>query len=975
MNRIIWLFFFLWFLNAGLPAQNFSGGFGFNLPELDSSTQRFMPEFPAFTIDESHRVLANGDHFEAAGAPIRFWGVNITAAACFPPKNKAAAIAGRMRKMGINLVRFHHLENNWSGDDGSIFIYANGTRSLNIQTLDRLNYFIAQLKQNGIYVNMNLNVSRIFRPSDGVPGADSLPDFAKGVTLFDPWLQSLQREYALQLLTSVNPYTGMSLASDPVLAMVEMNNENSLYGWWKEDRLKPFSAGGTLMHRHAVLMDSLWNAYLSDKYASNAELANAWNVGVSVPGTGELLLNTGFESGQIAWPWSLEIHDQAVATVNAVTENPNSGAWCARLRVNEVTGTDWHIQFKQSGFSVQKDSIYALRFRARADADKPFSVSIMRDNAPYNWYGGAQLLATTAWQTFEVAFVADEDNQNFGRVSISPLQSTGDLYFDDFSLAKPGINGLEAGENLGNGTVRRIDWSRRHQYTDPRVADMAGFYIGLQKRHFDELRAYLRNELGVAAAITGTNALVGPADAAEHEDLDYLDDHSYWDHPWFPNGAWDPYDWQIGNQPMLRDPGFSAMAAAFSGLNFEGKPFTVSEYNHAAPNRFRVEMPPAMAAYASLHGADGIMFFEYNGDYTWEPDVLDGFFSLNRDNSVMALFPSCAAAYRNTFIAADPNPLVVQYTEEELYDLAKSDNQGRWSRFVPYPLSLNLEHAVKTGSYRANAGSDFTQLPDPGGSPYTTSGGETMLDTDRGLIQTATEWYCAIAGFLPEASNSVVGAMQLVSATDFGAITWVSITGESLNQANRSLLTVSTVQQNTGMLWDGVTTVHSSWGQAPTLQKPMLLQVQLNIEADSIRVYPLDNKGKENAYYTLLPVAANVFVLTVDQSVDKTLWYGLEAYRGLVSVPDATKTAYTCSLSPNPLGEASFVRVQVEAPEAANITIWVYDTQGKKVWDMSPQFCPAGKNTFTIHASGWASGAYQLVVQANQWVERRVLIR
>jgi hypothetical protein len=43
------------------------------------------------------------------------------------------------------------------------------TRDLDPEALDRLDYLIAQLKRNGIYVNLNLLVSRPFNAADGLP--------------------------------------------------------------------------------------------------------------------------------------------------------------------------------------------------------------------------------------------------------------------------------------------------------------------------------------------------------------------------------------------------------------------------------------------------------------------------------------------------------------------------------------------------------------------------------------------------------------------------------------------------------------------------------------------------------------------------------------------------------------------------------------------------------------------------------------
>ena len=99
------------FLQTGpLSSQPFSGGFSFILPVNDSSAQRFLPSFPAKTIVEADRVTTSGGQFIVGGKPIKFWGVNIVAGGAFPPKDKAAAIAARLRKMGVNLVRFHHLD-------------------------------------------------------------------------------------------------------------------------------------------------------------------------------------------------------------------------------------------------------------------------------------------------------------------------------------------------------------------------------------------------------------------------------------------------------------------------------------------------------------------------------------------------------------------------------------------------------------------------------------------------------------------------------------------------------------------------------------------------------------------------------------------------------------------------------------------------------------------------------------------------
>ena len=56
-------------------------------------------------------------------------------------------------------------------------------------------------------------------------------------TYFDERLIGLQKEYAAQLLTHTNAYTGTAYRDKPAVALVEFVNENSLVEAWFSDRL------------------------------------------------------------------------------------------------------------------------------------------------------------------------------------------------------------------------------------------------------------------------------------------------------------------------------------------------------------------------------------------------------------------------------------------------------------------------------------------------------------------------------------------------------------------------------------------------------------------------------------------------------------------------------------------------------------------------------------------------------------------
>ena len=194
----------------------------------------FLLEKPAgkdgfITIRNGHFVKPSGERF-------KIWGVNLTAGACFPEKKDASLVAAYLARFGINAVRLHFLDSNW-GQDRSLFNYSlNTTRELFAPQLDKLDYFISELKKAGIYTDLNLNVGRTFRKDDGVPEYEAL-GFAKAVTLFDDHIIELQKEYARQLLTHVNPYTGNAYINEPAIIVMEIVNENSLVEAWFDNRL------------------------------------------------------------------------------------------------------------------------------------------------------------------------------------------------------------------------------------------------------------------------------------------------------------------------------------------------------------------------------------------------------------------------------------------------------------------------------------------------------------------------------------------------------------------------------------------------------------------------------------------------------------------------------------------------------------------------------------------------------------------
>lgn len=174
--------------------------------------------------------IAGGHLVAGDGKRLRLWGVNITewskGSTMFPSKEDAPMWAATLARFGVNCVRLHFLD--LAAPRGLIDDARDDTRSFNADQLDRLDFWIAELKKRGVYINLNLNVGRSYKAGDGVKDADKIR-WAKGLTLYDPRLIELQKDYAKQLLTHYNPYTKTEYRNEPAIVTVEMVNENALY--------------------------------------------------------------------------------------------------------------------------------------------------------------------------------------------------------------------------------------------------------------------------------------------------------------------------------------------------------------------------------------------------------------------------------------------------------------------------------------------------------------------------------------------------------------------------------------------------------------------------------------------------------------------------------------------------------------------------------------------------------------------------
>jgi hypothetical protein len=796
----------------------------FVIPWNDSSKTpidvSFLNDAPA---GKNGHLIARGEHFveSKTGRRVRLLGVVWTFTANFPEKAEADAVAARLAKYGVNAVRLHFFDgppppsdSKWKSD--SIW---KSPGVIDPAQLDRLEYLIAQFKKHGIYTNVNLKVARDFMPEEGLPAAFSQAWWAdKPFDYFNPRMIELQKIFARQLLTHVNPYTGLSMANDPAIYTVEINNENTISDW--DEGAKLLRLTGPLRGE----AQSVWNAFLHKKYGSTNALMAAWG------DKGELgaELCTG--------GWSIERRDPVM-----VTQTAADGV--TQVTVENADGVGWHAQLKRTGLNLIDGQTYTLSFRACSDrAQAAVPIAAMRDVEDWRNVGlRATIAVSTDWQPYRLVFTARETVADNTRLVIELGALAGRLEIADVSL-RAGVvpPRLEAGQSLEARTIPLPPLQGRYGMV---ANDWREFMFTHEQSYTNEMRSFLKNDLKVGAMVVNSQINYGIVSGTYRERVnDYADFHAYHDHPQNPVKGWDPVGAIMINTPMTPEVAGArkdTIGALIMRYRLAGKPFSISEYNHPAPNEYAVETLPLMATLAARQDFDALLLHEY-GSYgpNLNTSKIQAYFAVGSDPSKWAFMPSSALLYRRGVMPPATRILHTSIPAE----FSPQQTIG--------PDKIWKDADLKGAALNAQTRLHFGDVPKEA-TPYAVDGAKVQLtdaETPRAVFSASAPGALVISGAVANRTFSLGSATLRFGAApnNFAALTLVSYDELPLAETSRALLTVMARARNTGQTWREDRKALTSWGTSPVLVDNVPVTVSLPVSG-ARRVFALDETGQIKA--------------------------------------------------------------------------------------------------------------------------------
>ncbi len=219
------------------------------------------------------KLSKDGESFvNGKSKPIRFWSLNSGAYNQHPKKPKIDLERHYqfIAKRGVNMVRFH----------GNITPRGGDINNIDNAEREKLWRAVAGAKKAGIYMTYSpywANSSKIKPGTGGIVQAGG----NHGLLFFDKKLQEAYKNWFRKVLTEKNPHTGIALKDDPALAMIQIQNEDSLL-FWTAQGIK----GGA-----KTKLEELFGDFAKKKYGSIDKAIAAWDgtkVNGDAPGQGRL---------------------------------------------------------------------------------------------------------------------------------------------------------------------------------------------------------------------------------------------------------------------------------------------------------------------------------------------------------------------------------------------------------------------------------------------------------------------------------------------------------------------------------------------------------------------------------------------------------------------------------------------------------------------------------------------------------------
>ncbi len=414
---------------------------------------------------------------------------------------------------------------------------------------------------------------------------------------------------------------------------------------------------------------------------------------------------------------------------------------------------------------------------------------------------------------------------------------------------------------------RYAEWLKEKNLTaknsDPSADPIfAQFLIEVKMASNKKIEQFLR-DLGYKGMITGSNWWDTMPQTFMRDQFDLVDNHQYSDHPqphWLPSKYGQGSNLKAGNYTYMT-PIMMASTRVF------GKPFTVTEYNYCAPNKFRAEGGALMGAYAGLQDWDGLYRFAWSHDAKRVNDALSlAGFDMSSDPLNQLTERQIILMFRRGDVAAAAKKYVFGVTKDEATRQGAGD---MWAKglfphgFNALALVSQIGSSVIEGdrkiagkfdgvvtidtpvSEAALAGNTYVASKDlpKVGKEVASDTGEVLLNSDKGYLRVQSpKTECVV---VPAKIDLAAKNLSVTGNDSFCSVSASAMDDKNLDSSQRILILHLTNVLGDGMKFTSAAmTTLTAWGKLPYVVAAGSANVTLKNSNANLKLYACDSSGK-----------------------------------------------------------------------------------------------------------------------------------
>lgn len=956
-----------------------SNGIPYTMAVDDTVASPYLPALPTGEAG-AHGFLKSdgrGGFVFEDGTPARFFGMAVGSAGCFPDSVTAIVTAARLRKLGVNLVRFDYMDFSYVWAQTVSFLdVASGARSLNAERMKTFDWFVYQLKKNGIYSYIYLQSARAPRAEDGLGSlADSALWIGYAYNYLYPQSRATHKHIAKLLMEHVNPFTGKEYREEPAIAMVEIWKQGSLLSYMHINYINHNDNSYSFSWNHSRRLDTLYADFLKKKYGTTAALGTAWSNPVPNGGYANRFTEGSFE-GEYDLHWQIAAYDGTSLNQILTQDSVPDGKYALMLRTRNSQGNiggAYMLQLVDLGL----DTLYQLIFRVKCSNPEGRNLLI------YGTEATTEPLFAGLNQTVDVTPYWKEDTVNF-LVPIKPSapiqivfyfgDGDGEITFDDIRLRPFQTTGLVGGESVENSAVVRIPWNNPSTYlfSSQRLKDQAEFYIDLDRDYQTDLYRYVVDTLKVKSPVTGAGTFWASSfmELGTQQGMDFAASETGWD-----GVSTDQGKFFTNNYSILRLYYYTPAIYEIASKALDRQPMVVG-FGQPFPNRYQAESMLYLPAYSSLQNWDGIVWQTYLDNYAYlTTDYIDSaaWNQAAKNPTILSLMPAASYLFRNGLVAPAQTTVRVHHSQDQ--PLLFQRMERYWSAYaIPggvngYGMaatrivtdSLNSAEPTQATDIAFPAQSDGVVTSDTRQIEWNVYGSALTINSPK--AQGAT-------GYLGRSDNVLLDNLEidLSSGNETSTFLWVPLdSSRKLSEPGRSFLVIASRTEPTGMHWLD-STYTDVWGTGPMVIDPVraTLTFQLDTAVTSVTLQPLDESGRIGSQEPIVAKrTGSFFTATIDQRTTKAMWYSVEA--GSTSAAPETSVAEQATLSvyPNITSDRSFVEATLPGARES-VEVVLYDQLGHRIATLHDGPASAGRTGFRLDCHDLPVGVYNLQLRTER---------